>query len=199
MKRRSTARQRELGFPEWGGRRKGAGRKRSGPRGRVAHARRALLAARHPVHVTLRLRQGLPSLRRRGAFGAVREQLARGKERFGFRLVHFSVQTNHVHWIVEAKDRRALARGVSGLAIRIARALNRLWARSGKLFADRYHDRILRSVREVRNAVRYVLENGRRHGIHVLGRDPCSSAVAGAPVAAARTWLLTIGWRRGGP
>ena len=139
--------------------------------------------------------------------------LAAGSDRFGFRLVHYSVQSNHLHLIVEAKDRRALSRGLQGLLVRIAKALNRLWGRKGSVFSDRYHDRILRTPREVRNALRYVLLNARRHGILGPSPDPYSSGrwfdgwrerlgrlVLGreGPVARARTWLLAVGWRRHG-
>jgi hypothetical protein len=113
-----------------------------------------------------------------------------------------------------------MARGVQGLAIRIARALNKLWRRRGKVFADRYHDRILKTPREVRNALVYVLANGKKHAVQ--GRevrvpqaiDTFTSApwfdgfretvtVRGLeavprPVTRAHTWLLTIGWRRNG-
>jgi hypothetical protein len=126
-----------------------------------------------------------------------------------FRLVHFSVQSNHLHLIVEGDARPTLARGLQGLAIRMARALNRLWRRAGSVFADRYHDRILRSPREVWNALRYVLCNARKHGAWTsrTRHDPFSSAPwfdgwGGAqpkleqpsPAARARTWLLRTGW-----
>jgi len=49
--------------------------------------------------------------------------------------------------------------------IRVAKGLNKLWARRGKVFADHYHDRILRTPREVRNALCYVLHNAKKHGL----------------------------------
>jgi REP element-mobilizing transposase RayT len=114
------------------------------------------------VHVTLRIVDGVPSLR--GAvFGKVRRALAEGQERFGFRLVHFSVQSNHLHLIAEAADRRALSRGMQGLSIRVARAVNGALPRKGKVFADRYHARALTTPRAVHVALRYVLLNGRKH------------------------------------
>lgn len=124
-----------------------------------------------------------------------------------------------VHLLVEATDRVALARGLQGLAIRLARRVNRACGRSGRLWADRYHARVLRTPREVRNALCYVLQNARRHtdvarGIIAPGWiDPRSSGrwfdgwarasrVEASPeaplVAAARSWLLTTGWRRRG-
>ena len=99
------------------------------------------------------------------AFGAA-------SEREGFRLVHYTVLSNHLHLLCEALDRRELSRRTQGLAIRIAKKLNRVWGRIGKVFADRYFDRILRSPREVRSALAYVLNNARRHGIFLRPDQP---------------------------
>jgi putative transposase len=201
-------------FPNgWGGVRKGAGRKPAGKEAGVSHRTRAALQARFPVHVTMKVREGLPSLRRTPEFTALRGAIASGCERGGFRLVHFSVQSNHLHLLVEGSCRSTLSRGLQGLAVRMARALNRLWRRWGSVFADRYHDHILRSPREVWNALRYVLCNARKHGgwRSSSRHDPCSSAAwfdgwregpieaaESSMTARARTWLLSKGWRRRG-
>jgi putative transposase len=210
----------ELQFRNRGGARKGAGRKpRHGVAG-VEHAPRAPLAARHPAHVTMKLRAGLPKLRQKAEHAALRGAFTKGKERFGFRLVHYVVLNDHMHFVVEAASRQSLRRGAQGLAIRIARALNKLWVRKGKVFADRYHDRVLKTPREVRNVLAYVMGNAKKHaaeGRHVSAPFPIdqySSApwfdgfrqrftvrgldVTIRPLADARTWLLTTGWRRHG-
>src|SRR5688572_2419802 len=164
-KRVGRSNQAQFAFPNgWGGRRKGAGPKPRGARPGVSHRARAPLAARFPVEVTMRVKPGLPSLRGLREHAALRAAIVAGCERAGFRLVHYSVQSNHLHLIVEGSCRNGLSRGLQGLAIRMARALNRLWRRLGSVFADRYHDRILRSPREVWNALRYVLNNARKHG-----------------------------------
>ena len=207
------SRQTELAFKSWGGPRRNAGRKPKGERAGAPHETRAPLASRHPVHVTVRLRRGLPSLRYKQPYLTLLRAFGAGRERFGFRLLHYTVQSNHLHLIAEAKDRRALTRGMQGLLVRIARALNKLWGRRGRVFADRYHDRILRTPREVRHALRYVLHNARPHGIFGPTPDPYSSGRwfdgwrerferlaegVARPVARAHTWLLTVGWRRHG-
>ena len=211
MRRRD--RQALLRFPERGGARKGAGRKPRGRRAGVEHRRRPSLSGRDPLHVTMKVRDGCPSLRSGRTWRVVRAGLEAAKERFGARLVHFSVQRDHLHLIVEAADVRALMRAMRALAIRLAMRLNRWWRRRGRVFADRYHARVLRTPREVRHALAYVLLNGRRHGVTSVGIDPCSSGAwfdgwaglsvrapaATAIVAAARTWLLRLGWRRHGP
>ncbi len=106
------------------------------------------------------------------ASGATVAQAAGGAP---FQVVHHSIQTNHLHLIVEADDRSSLTAGMRGLLVRIARALNRLWKRSGTVFADRFHEHELRKPREVRNALVYVLQNLRKHGIALSGPDPLSS------------------------
>jgi putative transposase len=133
----------------------------------------------HPLHVTLRVQRGVASLRGRSLFAVVRRALAAGKAQFGFSLVHFSVQSDHLHLIAEAQDRRALARGLQGISIRVARAVNRQLERTGRLFADRYHARALTTPRVVRMALRYLLLNVRKHT-----RAPQGSAGAPAQRAA---------------
>jgi REP element-mobilizing transposase RayT len=161
----------------------------------------------------MKVTKGLPSLRRGHAHSVVIAAFAAMRGRAHFRLVHYSVQSNHLHLVCEASDRSELARGIQALAIRIAKRLNRLWQRAGQLFADRYHDHILRTPREVWNALDYVLNNAAKHGVVLpLGEpDPCSSGrwfngwreIHGpepntSPLARARTWLLSIGWLRHG-
>jgi REP element-mobilizing transposase RayT len=210
MGRRRRAVQLELPARTWGGRRAGAGRK-PGTRRRVSHCARPAHRSAHPVHLTLRARAGLPSLRKPRLFAAVRGAIARAS-RERFRIVHFSVQGNHLHLMVEADDRYALRAGAHGLGIRAARAVNKTLSRKGAVWDDRYHTRALKSPREVRHGLVYVLMNIRKHDPQSTpGIDPCSSApwfegfrdrapnrTHPPPTRCARTWLATTGWRRHG-
>ncbi|MEO8177864.1 MAG: transposase [Deltaproteobacteria bacterium] len=164
--------QRQLGFEfrTWGGARKGAGRPPKARAAGVSHLRRPSHSRHHPLHVTLRVQRDVPSLREHSLFVLVRKALAAGKQQFGFSLVHFSVQRDHLHLIAEANERRALSRGVQGLSIRLALAINRHLERKGRLFVDRYHARALKTPREVRFALRYVLLNARKHARDPKGR-----------------------------
>jgi hypothetical protein len=131
--------------------------------------------------------------------------------------VHYSLQRDHVHLLVEAASARDLGCGMKSIAARFARAVNRALGRKGQVLADRFHAHILRAPREVRNAVAYVLLNARRHawkegrGIDPPRIDPASSGrwfsgwrsspqTPSDPPAVARprTWLLALGWRRHG-
>lgn len=206
-------RQLELALHAWGGAREGAGRKPAGERERVSHSARPVQAGAHPVHVTVRLRDGLPNLRRDATRAALESVFAAGAERFGFRLVHYSIQSNHLHFVVEAANRNALSRGMQGLLVRVARRLNKVWPRRGSVFAEHFHSRTLPTPREVRHTLAYVLCNARRHGLRIEGVDRFSSGAVfdgwsrrpppgrvSVPrtTAAPKTWLLRAGWRRHG-
>jgi REP element-mobilizing transposase RayT len=156
----------------------------------------------------------------------LKRSLGEACERGEFRVTHYSLQRDHAHLIVEAQGKEALARGMKSIGARLARAVNRVFSRSGPVLDGRFHHRVLRTPREVRNALAYVLLNARRHlAKRARGRalpvrlDPASSGRwfdgwqqrwrarlrAGRreppellEVAPARTWLLRVGWRRHG-
>jgi REP element-mobilizing transposase RayT len=177
--------------------------------------------ANRPVHATLRVTRELSPLRTKQKLRAVKTAVRDTRaSRDDFRVVHFSLQNTHLHLIVEAKDKDALSRGLRALEIRIARRLNHLARRKGRVFSDRYHARALVTPRETRAALCYVLLNSRHHAARTRGAvwlDPCSSAASfdgwsrpcplppgcrelePIPVTAApKTWLLRVGWRKHG-
>ncbi len=219
-----------------GGARAGAGRKpillACGKRLHRRVTRRPRVTAREPVHVVLRITNEVGRLRRRRAYQAIRRALLTALAKKAIRVVHVSIQRNHIHLIVEAASEQLLASGMQGLQISAARHLNRAVSvdrrlatrRTGQVFVTRYHAEIIRSPRQARHALAYVLNNWRRHREDLAGVaprraqvDPYSSGIrfdgwrgvavpcaipAGyqpLPVAAAASWLLTTGWRSHGP
>jgi len=172
--------------------------------------------------VTLRVVEGLAGLRDSSLVREVRKTFAQGCERGDFRLVEYSIQHNHLHLIVEAESQGALSRGMISISARFARAVNRVFQRTGQVIAGRYHVQLLRSPTQVRNALRYVLLNVRKHFKQRYGQAPpvrIDAASSGSQfdgwrrsaesiraraaqeevgVAKAASWLLSIGWRRCG-
>jgi REP element-mobilizing transposase RayT len=154
----------------------------------------------------MRLLSGVGYLRARRRTKLLEAAFREARLRFGMRIVHYSIQGNHLHLLVEVDSAEALARGMQGLATRIARRLNALIGRRGAVFVDRYHSRALRTPREVANAIRYVLGNYRHHTLeHLPSRweDAMSSTRflrggrpgENAPVVEPKTWLLRVGWK----
>lgn len=208
-----------------GGRRDNAGRK-PGPNPGLHHGSREAFPRPLPVHVTLRVRDDVPSLRLVPVVREIERSFAAGCARRGFRLVHYSLQDTHAHLIVEARDRGTLGHGMKAIGARLARAVNRVTGHRGRVLADRYYLQLLATPRHVRNALRYVLLNARHHAkkarvamTKALRIDPASSGrwfdgwtrwprASGTawasseppfrPVARPRTWLLAVGWRRHG-
>ena len=224
---------------QWrGGARPGAGRpsfKKLGLRQRASerHERRLALRANEPAHVILRVHRDIGSLRKIDVFHAIREALITvWKLEDSFHVVQFSVQRTHIHLIVEAANRHALAKGMQTFGISAAKHINALILdehgkrRRGAVFPDRYHVKILKTPRQVRNCLTYVLNNWRHHGEDKGERsrtwhlDPFSSAVTfegwkeresrdgqryiqppsyvSPLVCPPRTWLLNVGWRKYG-
>jgi REP element-mobilizing transposase RayT len=176
-------------------------------------------AFRFPVHVTKRVLSGVGRLRNFELCKVLQRAFVQGCKRDGFRICQFSIQGNHIHLICEARDATSLARGIQGWAVRVARGLNRVMGRDGSVFDDRYHCEVIKSPRQTRATLCYVMQNARRHGEHLdrrwNGIDPFSSAwwfdgwrdqgwrrglipSEEPPVAPAGSWLLTVGWRRHG-
>jgi len=186
MPKTSRMRQTRFTFPSRGGRPRRSGRKPTGPRARLRHIKRPPLAARFPVHVTWRMRAGVWNLRSRRCFTALQTAFWGGANRFGFRLVHYSVQGNHIHLLVEAQDEKSLSKGMTGLGTRVARRLNRVMQRAGKVLDDRYHGRILRTPTEVRRVRAYLLQNAQKH-YGLVGPDSFTSRVA---LIAPETFLM---------
>ncbi len=230
--------QQEL-FKPRGGKRRGAGRKPKGKRAGSPHKKRPILKGRFPVHVVLRVHRDMSSLRRRRMYAALRfATLAVAmrelhfKEEGAFRIVHVSIQRTHVHLIVEADHATALSRGMQSFQISAAKHLNREVSvgraerRRGTVFPDRFHQEIIKTPRQARHTLAYVLNNWRRHRedsdreARDWNVDPFSTGVLfwgwkereGAEVLwrwrptyqplvvyLPTTWLLREGWRKGGP
>jgi REP element-mobilizing transposase RayT len=215
-----------------GGKRRGAGRKPNGARARERHEARPDFKPYHALHVVMRVEAAVGSLRRRRMYKALREATVTAALRERFRIIHISLQRTHVHMIVEADDKAALARGMPGFQVSAARNINtalgdRVRRRRGRVFADRYHVKVITTPTQARHAIRYVLSNWRHHHEDQQGLastwlvDPFSSGILFPDwtelqdkpcmwplretydplvVFRARTWILAEGWKlAGGP
>ncbi len=183
------------------------------------------------MHVVLRVVPEVGKLRRRAVWKALRWATICAAKREDFRIVHASLQQTHVHLLVEAANQRALSRGMQGFQISGAKFINaavsakRPVRRRGQVFADRFHQEIIETPRQARNALAYVLNNWRKHREDRTGLarswlvDPFSTGAGfngwkeldgrdlmwkppetyeGLIVWYPRTWLLSEGWKRHG-
>src|SRR6185436_5816142 len=151
-----------------GGRRKGAGRKPIGPRAGAPHKKRPKIDRHQALHVVLRVAADVGCMRRRTLYKAIRDASVVAALRERIRIVHISIQRTHVHLLVEAETKLALARGMQGFQISAARNINtalgpdKYRRRRGKVFVDRYHLVVITSPRQARHVLSYILCNWRK-------------------------------------
>ncbi len=206
-----------------GRRRRKAARKKPGPKPwsrNVRHGTRRSFSKARPLQVTSRMDRSVRNLRTRALYAVLYSVFCRTCDLGVFRIIQYSVQRNHLHFIIEAGNREAMSRGMQRVGTCIAMQLNKaMGRRKGRVLGDRYHELHLESPRQVRNALHYVLNNFRKHYWKDERRTceknwvdpfssaeffagwkerPCLQVPLGGPVAPARTWLLTVGWRKGG-
>jgi REP element-mobilizing transposase RayT len=179
----------------------------------VPHRTREVVEARFPVHVSLRVTDAVARLRTRKAYQAVRAALRLCAARSDFRVVQISIQDNHIHALVEAENKEALARGMQGFEVSAAKRLNKALGRKrGKVFAHRYFAETIRTPTQARNTLVYLFNNWRKHRVDgPWAVDPWSSAPQfdgwatphgynvrpePLPVVSAQSWLLRDGWKR---
>jgi REP element-mobilizing transposase RayT len=146
------------------------GRKPKGSRAGSSHKTRPELKARNPVHVVLRVVSAVGNLRRRSTYKAVREATLTTARREDFRIVHLSIQRNHLHLLVEAHHKGALASGMQGFQISAAKHLNAAISkdrpgprRRGAVFPGRYHAEVIKTPTQARHTLNYVMNNWRKH------------------------------------
>ena len=217
------------------------GRKPNGPRAGESHLKRRRLGPRSALHIVLRVERAVGSLRKRFMYRALREatiavakrELAYAEVKGAFRIVHLSIQRTHVHLLVEADNRKALSEGMRCFGISAAKHINREFSakaklakrRRGRVFADRYHEELIKTPYQARRALAYVLNNWRKHredqaeytaswnvdpfssGFQFLGwkeRENAEVFWRGRdtydPLAVylPKTWLLSQGWLKHG-
>ena len=186
----------EFKFRTWGGARKGAGRPPKGEEAGVPHLQRPALKKAQAVHVTVSMLPHVWNLRSRRSFRVIGRALYAAAQRFAVRICQYSIQGNHIHLVAEAGNARDLGRSMKGFGVRVARGLNRMMGRRGRVVADRYHGHVLRTPTEIRHAVHYVANDFRRHAaargvVFSAGFvDTYSSATREVPLPAPEGFLL---------
>ncbi|MGZ3724098.1 MAG: transposase [Bdellovibrionales bacterium] len=172
----------------WGGKRSGAGRPNR--TGQVSHGKRDPVDLRKPLHITLKLKNRVANLRNNRTLKDFRLAIAKAKD-FGLFVVHFSLQSNHLHMIVEVKDNDSLTAGMKSLCGRLGKAIRKITGGSGSVFKGRFHLEVIKSPTQMKRALEYVLLNASKHFKLIEHIDDFSSGYA------FREWRALIGERFG--
>ncbi len=144
-------------FGNRGGKRKGAGRKKIHPN-LLPHTKRPPISIHHPLHIVIKLKEGVATLRKKDCYKLFRDSVKEAAA-YGINVVHFSVQSNHVHLLAESRSRSLLASGMKSLTIRLAKGINSIHGTIGKIFIDRFYLHVLKTPTEVKEALTYIFKN----------------------------------------
>lgn len=213
MKRKRTAKQIEMkGLSGWGGNRANAGRKNLSKT--VNHMKRERFELKTPLQITLKLKPGLPNLRTKKMLEAFQKALVLAKAR-ELRVIHYSLESNHAHLVVECMDNVSLGRAMKSFGSSFGKSVRRIAGGTGSVFVGRYHLRVLRDPTQTRNSLAYVLLNRFKHEHAHVDDNPFSSGryfdgwkkLIGRGAAAKnlelpeylstpRSWLAREGWQK---
>jgi REP element-mobilizing transposase RayT len=165
---------------------KGAGRPKLPlhKRRSIAHRTRDEIPKQKPVHVTIKIRKEiLATLRNKLVFKKIARAISKARQK-DLRVIHFSVQRDHIHFLLEAHDKKHLGRAMQSLTISLAKSLKNLsGTKLKKIFKDRYHVHILRTFAEVKNTKLYILGNALKHGAIADHFDTFSSVIKATEIA----------------
>jgi hypothetical protein len=189
MKLRKLKQLEMKGLKGWGGKRKGAGRKNQ--TGTINHLKRERVNSKTPIHVTMKLRHGLPDIQCPEMHEKFKAGALKAKA-LGLRVVHYTVEWDHIHMLLECSNNKALSQGMKSLGASFGRAIRKFAGGKGRVFKERFHMRVLKTPTEVRNAMAYVLTNTSKHHKMAPGPTPYSSGMYFSE------WKKLLG-RRAGP
>lgn len=136
-----------------GGRRPNAGKIRKHSPG-VAHSTREKIKATTPLHINFKYGA---YVRMESILNILEVSILNAKK-FRFEVTHYTLQSNHVHLIAEAPDNTSLSSGMRSITNTMVKRMGK-----GSIQLERYHLHVLRTPREVRNALDYVLNNDVKH------------------------------------
>lgn len=141
--------------------RKGAGRPAKVDIG-IRHIRRERLGKPSALHLTIKVRENKADIQNKKILKALHHAIKRARLQ-RLKVIHYTLEYNHAHLVVEAADNRILHKGMQAFGISLAKAINKMKQAKGTVYKHRYHFRKLRSRREVKNALQYVWGNGIKH------------------------------------
>lgn len=141
-----------------GGRRPKCGRKRLKSKG-VSHRSREQVTGRDLLHINFKYKTYVRS----DAFYEVFKRGIKNSARFDFKILSFSIESNHIHLIAEAGNSDNLTLGMKSLTCTLSKGLNLIKNTNGKTQIERFHLHILKNPQEARNAINYVLFNHEKH------------------------------------
>lgn len=128
----------------------------------IRHTKRPKFFQTRSLHLTIKVRENKADIQNKKILLRLNRaiQLARKQ---GLKIIHFALEFNHVHLLVEAGNHQILHRGMQALGISLAKGINKMKQKKGAVYKHRYHFRQITCARELKNVIHYILSNCKKH------------------------------------
>jgi REP element-mobilizing transposase RayT len=140
---------------------KGAGRPAIHDIG-IRHRERPKLTRLSSLHLTIKIKRIKADLKNKSILIVLKRAIYNARKK-GLRVIHFSLEFDHVHLLIEAPDNFILGKGMQSLGVTLVRGINKLGQTSGEVYKHRYHFRKINSTRELKVVMNYIFHNGVKH------------------------------------
>lgn len=140
---------------------KGAGRPTIHDRG-IRHIARDEIKRLTALHLTIKIKKDKSSLRNKQVLKILHSSIKKAR-RLGLRILHYTLEYDHVHFLVEADNNEILGKGMQSFGISFSKGINKMKALKGQVFKNRYHFRKLKTSAEIKNVINYIMGNSIKH------------------------------------
>lgn len=154
---------------------KGAGRPAIHDRG-IRHIARDKVTKHTSLHLTIKIERLKAGLRNKDVLKQLHDSIKKARK-IGLRVIHYTLEFDHVHLLVEVDSNQQLAKGMQSFGISFSKGINKIKAQVGKVFKTRYHFRKLKSPNEIKNVIFYILGNSLKHKKDFSILSPYNTAI----------------------
>ncbi|MGZ3788931.1 MAG: transposase [Bacteriovorax sp.] len=140
---------------------KGAGRPAIVDKG-IRHTRRPFLKKPSSLHLTVKIKKNKADLKNKSVLGILKRAILNAR-RQGLKVIHYSLEYDHVHLLIEAENNHILGKGMQAFGVTLSKAINRMRRLKGGVYKHRYHFRQISGTRELKNVMKYIFTNGLKH------------------------------------
>lgn len=141
---------------------KSAGRKAFHDPG-IRHTARPVLTKPSSLHLTIKVQKIKADIKNKMILTMLKKAILNAR-RMGLKVIHYSLEYDHVHLLIEADNNVILGKGMQSLGVTLSKAINRTKRIKGRVYKHRYHFRKINSARELKNVMFYIFNNGVKHG-----------------------------------
>lgn len=143
----------------------------------IRHTERPKFKNARSLHLTIKVRENKADIKSIKLLKALHHAIKRARL-MKLKIIHYTLEYNHVHLLVEADTHHALHRGMQAFGISFSKAINKTKRLKGTVYKHRYHFRQICSSRELKNVLHYIFHNGIKHGRTSSLIDPFNSLMA---------------------